>query len=191
MEKKEVVSIADDFEVISPELVNLVLDSLESVGLAKLCIFVCNRYNLPERLGRYIVTIGSQYSLISNEYLAVNRGTLIPNPRRKQLLEKGILSYFALHNVLEIVNPEFFKLKSDFENFLGKECVSGLILLGLYKKAAFMLSVDKCLDLLYNFSDINMYTSVFLKNKMNKNNVQISDRFPPIFYCQKAPTTPE
>lgn len=167
------------------------LDALESAGFAKLCIFVCNRYSLPERLGRYIVSIGSQYSLLSSEHVVANRGTLAPNVLRKQLLERGVLSSLALHSVLEIVNPEFFRVKSDYENFLGKECVAGLILLGMYKKAAFMLGVEKCLELLNCFSDVAMYASVYLTKKANRENVEVSEKFPPVFYCQKEPANKE
>jgi len=104
------------------------------------------------------VSIANDYSLLSNESLAVNKNTLLPNPQRVRLLEKAVVSSLALHSVLEIVNPEFFKLKSDLENFLGGDCVTGLVLLGMYKKAAFMLGLRNSLELLYCFSEANMYT---------------------------------
>lgn len=137
------------------------LDSLESAGFSKLCIFVCNRYGLPERLGRYLVSIANDYSLLSHENLAVNKNTLLPCPQRVRLLERAVVSSLALHTVLELVNPSFFELKSDLENFLGGDCVTGLVLLGMYKKAAFMLGIRNSLSLLYCFSEANMYTEIF------------------------------
>ena len=43
IEDKEIA----DFEDIDTETINLILDTLESFKLYKLCLFVCNRYNLP------------------------------------------------------------------------------------------------------------------------------------------------
>ena len=43
IEDKEIA----DFEDIDTETINLILDTLESFKLYKLCLFVCNRYHLP------------------------------------------------------------------------------------------------------------------------------------------------
>jgi hypothetical protein len=43
IEDKEIT----DFEDIDTETINLILDTLESFKLYKLCLFVCNRYHLP------------------------------------------------------------------------------------------------------------------------------------------------
>jgi hypothetical protein len=42
--------------------VRILLDGLESFELYKLCIIVCNRYKLRERIGRYLVSIAHKYS---------------------------------------------------------------------------------------------------------------------------------
>lgn len=46
-----------DLDEIDMEFVNHILDILEAFKVYKLCIFVCNRYRLPNRLGRFIVSI--------------------------------------------------------------------------------------------------------------------------------------
>ena len=72
------------------------------------------------------------------------------------------------------MNPEFFKMKTDLENYLGTECVTGLIMLGMYKKAAFMVQIEKCLELLWCFSDVNMYTEIFLTKYTKKQNYELN-----------------
>lgn len=41
------LDIITDFEDIDSETINVILDTLESFKLYKLCLFVCNRYHLP------------------------------------------------------------------------------------------------------------------------------------------------
>lgn len=51
-----------DLDNISEEIVYLILDTLENYELFRLCFIICNRYNLKERIWRYIVSIGNKYS---------------------------------------------------------------------------------------------------------------------------------
>jgi hypothetical protein len=43
------------------------LDVLETYNQYKLCIFVCNRYSLNHRVGRYLLFIAHRYSFIAND----------------------------------------------------------------------------------------------------------------------------
>jgi hypothetical protein len=52
---------------------------------------------------------------------------------------------FALHKVFENINPEFLTMKENDQEltdklFLGFECLSGLILLGFWKKCLFIIN---------------------------------------------------
>lgn len=51
-----------DLDSIDQEFLNILLDCLESFELYKLCLIVCNRYALTERVGRYLVSIANKYS---------------------------------------------------------------------------------------------------------------------------------
>jgi hypothetical protein len=53
-----------DLDEIDSEFIGLILDTLEYFQLYKLCLVVCNRYHLSERLGRYVTAIGNKYSTI-------------------------------------------------------------------------------------------------------------------------------
>lgn len=154
-----------------------------------MCIFVCNRYNMPDRLGRYLVSIAHQYSIVSGSSMKATFNLLSAGELRKSLLEKAVIACVAIHNAFEIINPEFFSLNSSFENALGKYCVKGLLYLGMYKKAVFMMSAANCLNVLRLMFDYNMYAEVFLSKVRGLKKFEISEKYPPTFYCQELPTT--
>lgn len=51
-----------DLDDVDSNFVNLILDVLEYYELFRLCLMLCNRYHLSERLGRYLVSVCSKYS---------------------------------------------------------------------------------------------------------------------------------
>ncbi len=56
-----------DLDLIDINFVYLILDALEIYKIYKLCIFVCNKYKLTQRIGRYLLSIAHIYSTISNK----------------------------------------------------------------------------------------------------------------------------
>jgi hypothetical protein len=122
-----------EFEDVDPKFINIILDTLESFKLFKLCLFVCNRYHLPVKAGRYLISLGMKYSTncISNNI--VNPILLAPSAYRKTELERGILASIAIHSIYENVNSEFLKIKvtendEDNKNTLGNYFIEGLVL---------------------------------------------------------------
>ena len=73
----------DDFLEIDPKFLDIILDTLESFKLFKLCLFVCNRYHFPSKAGRYLISLGMKYSTncISNN--SMNPNLLAPSAYRK------------------------------------------------------------------------------------------------------------
>jgi hypothetical protein len=55
-----------DLDDVDSAFVNLILDVLEYYELFRLCLMVCNRYHMSERLGRYIISVCSKYSNLHN-----------------------------------------------------------------------------------------------------------------------------
>lgn len=53
-----------DLDNISKELLYLILDTLEHYELFRLCFIICNRYDLKEKVGRFLASIGNKYSNI-------------------------------------------------------------------------------------------------------------------------------
>mmetsp|Transcript_32024 Transcript_32024/g.31727 ORF Transcript_32024/g.31727 Transcript_32024/m.31727 type:complete len:832 (-) Transcript_32024:2782-5277(-) len=100
-----------DLDEISAELLGLLLDTLEEFGLYKMCLVVCNRYNLSERLGRYIISIGFKFTNISSIYpLEIKKsGFDVAQAHR------AVIAYTGVHNVFEMINPEYLNLKQNLD----------------------------------------------------------------------------
>lgn len=55
-----------DLDDISQEVLYLILDTLEHYELFRLCLIICNRYSLKDKIARYLVSIGNKYSNLKN-----------------------------------------------------------------------------------------------------------------------------
>lgn len=75
-----------EFEDIDSSLINIILDTLESFKLYKLCLFVCNRYHLPHKAGRYLVSMGLKYSTNAQINNTLNSAYISPSVNRKSEL---------------------------------------------------------------------------------------------------------
>jgi hypothetical protein len=162
-----------EFEDIDPQFINIILDTLESFKLFKLCLFVCNRYHMPTKAGRYLISLGLKYSTNCQSNNVVNPILLAPSNFRKTEIEKGILASIALHAIYENVNAEFLKVKvtekeEENKNSLGTYFIQGLILEGLYKKAVFMVNFQESLKILTNYNDFEAYKTIYYQKLLKK-----------------------
>lgn len=123
----------------------LLLDTLEYFKVYKLCIFICNRYNLPDQLGRYILSIAVSFSPFAHENLTLQASLVSANFHRRAMYNKGCLGSVAIHSVFENINPAYFVSKELMDTYL----LNGLVLLGYFRKVI-PFSAFK-FDILYNF----------------------------------------
>ena len=168
-EYDEIVDLIVDLDSIDLEFLHLMLDSLETFKIYKLCIFICNRYKLSNRIGRYLVSIANKYSSFAQESLQI---PMLPTHflnsfYRKTMMEKAFFGNIALHNVLENINPNYLKLKrmneiSDNSNSLGMDAFQGLIQLGFWKKCVFLTDYSTALSITSSFGDFATYKLIFL-----------------------------
>lgn len=147
----ELVSLID-LDEISPEILGLLLDILEEFGMYKLSLIVCNRYNLVERIGRFIVSLAFRYSNLSSLTYASYKLNV------KEQVQRAAIAFTALHNVFEMMNPDY--LSHDKNCQLGSEVFQGLILLGYWKKVVFLLDNENALAVSWSFSDLNTYARI-------------------------------
>jgi hypothetical protein len=54
-----------DLDMIDLGFLYLILEILEKYKAYKLCIFVCNRYKIIDKIGIYLVTLAGRFSLLS------------------------------------------------------------------------------------------------------------------------------
>ena len=111
------------FQDINPEFIKIILDTLESFKLYKLCLFVCNRYHMPHKAGRYLVSMALKYATNAQVNNSLNPSLLAPSIHRKAELQKGILASIALHAIFENISSDFLKIrvteKQENKNSLG------------------------------------------------------------------------
>ena len=168
-EYDDMVDFIIDLDLINLDFLHLMLDSLETFKIHKLCIFICNRYKLSNRIGRYLVSIANKYSPFAQDSVMI---PMIPTHfinalNKKALMEKAFFANIALHNVLENINPNYLKLKkineeSNSSNSLGMEAFQGLIHLGFWKKCVFLTDYITALAITSTFWDFETYKMIFL-----------------------------
>ena len=168
LEQESMIDLMVDLDEINTDFIYLILDLLEHYKLYKLCIFVCNRYGLSQKLGRYLVNIASKYSNFPSESISVNKIRLLNQVQRQMQHEKSFIASLAFHNVLENINPDFLRLKKkgepvDFSNSLGNECFSELINLGFWKKSIFLMDYENSLAVSATFASFKSYKLICLK----------------------------
>jgi tetratricopeptide (TPR) repeat protein len=149
-----------DMDQIDVSLVCLILDVLEYFELYKLCLVVCNRYHLADRLGRYVTALAHKYSNI-----AVLKVATIDRPGvQTRQASVAVLGYTALHNMFEMINPEYLKLKLTTDHqTLGLECLQALLMMGFWKKTVYIMDVQNSLAVLWTFADFRNYKIVSLQ----------------------------
>lgn len=146
-----VFSIVDLDEIDLP-LIGVTLDTLEFFELYKLCLVVCNRYQMAERLGRYVLSLAHKYSFMADMTKPLN-----------QQKERAVVAYTALHNVFEMINPAILAPKPPTEvQSLGLNCFQGLLLMGYWKKCVYLLDRPNALAVASTWADFRNYKNVFL-----------------------------
>ena len=141
-----------DLDDIDLPLIGVTLDTLEFFELYKLCLVVCNRYQMAERLGRYVLSLAHKYSAMSEMTKSIT-----------QQKERAVVAYTALHNVFEMINPAILAPKSPTEKqSLGLSCFQGLLLLGYWKKCVYLLDRVNALAVASTWADFRNYKNVYL-----------------------------
>ena len=92
-----------ELDELSTELVGLILDVLENYELYRLCLVLCGRYQLFDRLGRYISAVGQKYSNLNS-----NRVLAFGGEWRKQTIDSlksySLIAHEAMHNVISLAS---------------------------------------------------------------------------------------
>ena len=137
-----VESSIDDFELeldnIDDDLVKIILDVLEHFDMFRLCLIVCNRYNMKEHISRYLTSICFKYSNL--KLLDISKILRINEPIfRSNQKEVNILANEAIHSMLKLIDPRMMMqqktetLEKDTK-LMGAECWRYLFYLGFLEE---------------------------------------------------------
>jgi len=170
-----------DLDNIDIKFLYLILDTLEHYNIFRLAIFVCNRYKLSKKAGRYMVSLAHRFSPCSAGNNNFDIKMLNNTPEKQRRVEQSMIANIAVHNLFEVINPEFLRLKRPDEsvgdhNSLGVEVFRSLLLLGYWKKILFIMDYNRSLQLASYFSDFQSYKTIFLSyNSQYKNKASCLD----------------
>jgi hypothetical protein len=149
--------------MIDGDFLNILLDCLESFELYKLCLIVCNRYSLIDRVGRYLVSIANKYSNLSQ--ISTHFPTMF-HPQHKEVQQQvSFIAHQALHSALELIEPKYLRIKEgelDQTNGLGQYCFTGLLNHGYWKKLLYLMDLKSALTVSSMFCDFRNFRQIYL-----------------------------
>ena len=93
---------------LDDELVSVLLDMLENFDMFRLCLVICNKYNLKNQISRYLTSTCYKYSNL--KYLDMNK-ILKMNDSNFRMNQKqvNVLANEAIHNLLKLIDPVLIK----------------------------------------------------------------------------------
>ncbi|CAD8118879.1 unnamed protein product [Paramecium sonneborni] len=158
-----------DFEKFDLEFVYFTLDILEHFKSFKLCIYVCNQFKLSSHLGRYLVSLASQYTPITKNNFKLENWIIGNNLKRKRLLDQAIVAQLAFINILESINPIYLSFKNEEQlhssNSFGIDCYKQLIGLGYWKTIIYQLNYQNAINLCQSFNNYQDLINLIQKIK--------------------------
>jgi len=170
-EQTEELSI-DAFELeldnIDVDFVKTLLDVLENFDMFRLCMIVCNRYNVTDQLSRYLTSACYKYSnlklLTTKQILEINN----PMFRQKQK-QVSVLANEAIHNMFALVSPDMIKQvkTEDMQDIHDKSKAEHwrfLFYLGFWRKLVYIMDSLSSLKLCYSIGDLMNFKVVYMIN---------------------------
>ncbi|CAD8197854.1 unnamed protein product [Paramecium pentaurelia] len=176
-ELDHMINFLYDLENFDIEAVYFVLDVLEHFKSYKLCIYVCNQFKLSSHLGRYLVSLASQYTPIAKNNFKLENWIIGNNLKRKRLLDQSMLAQIAFTNILESINPIYLKFKYEEQlhsfNSFGIECYKQLIGLGYWRTIIYQLDYENAVKLCQSFNNYQDLVILIEKVKDQRENKQL------------------
>jgi hypothetical protein len=91
-----------ELDNLSREVVELVLDTLERYEMYRLCIMLATRFNLTQRIGRFVSQICAKYSNLNTFRLTTHEKFPQQKDQDAQL-KYSLVAHEAVQNVLALV----------------------------------------------------------------------------------------
>jgi hypothetical protein len=186
MQKSQSDLNLDEFELeidnLDEELLKIVLDVLESYDMFRLCMVVCNRYNVKENLSRYLTSVCYKYSNL--KLLTYDTIIKVNDPLfRKKQKDVSVLANEAIHNMFSLVNPHMLEqaktedldIDDKTKSITGIECWRYLFYLGFWKKLVFIMDSHSSLQLCYSIGDLENFKIIYMvhyRQDLNDNEVK-------------------
>ena len=148
-----------ELDDLPTESLGLILDTLEHYELYRLCLVLCGRYKLNDRVGRYVSAVSQKYSNLN-----AKRTNLHKNGATAAQSSFSLVAHEAMHNVISLASTCIDESKRGLA--FRQSCFETLLLHGFWKKLIYMLDVDGSLQLCMAFGDDQSYRLNYLVEKL-------------------------
>lgn len=146
-----------ELDEITPEALQLVVDTLEHYEMYRLCIMMYSRFKVADKIGKFV-------SAICDKYSNLNQFRLICSEKFQRQVEieaqqkYSIIAHEAVQNVLNLVGSQF-----DAKNqWWIEKSFDGFFVQGYWKKLVFMMQSDSSIELSWAMSDTQSLKLQFL-----------------------------
>lgn len=157
-----------ELDNVDDELVRIILDVLEHFDMFRLCLIICNRYNMKEYTSRYLTSICFKYSnlklLDTNKVLKINDENF-----RLNQLQVNVLANEAIHGMLKLIDCNMM-IQQKTEDMtqdskaLSADCWRYLFYLGFWKKLIYVMDTHASFELCYTIKAFEDFKTVYLIN---------------------------
>ncbi|CAI2383785.1 unnamed protein product [Moneuplotes crassus] len=157
-----------ELDNLNEELVSTTLDMLEHFDLFRLCLVLCNKYNLKNHISRYLTSTCYKYSNLKllgmSKILSINSKAF-----RNSQKQVSVLANEAIHNILKIIDPSTILQQCTEDltkesTLLGGESWRYIYYLGFWKKLIYLMDTHNALKLGYSARAFQDFKTVYLIN---------------------------
>ncbi|CAD8133948.1 unnamed protein product [Paramecium pentaurelia] len=172
-----------DLNSIDQSLIFYVLDVLNQFKNYKLCILICNRYNLYNHLIKYLSKIFISLSPLLQQSFGFNSFNKYNLEFSELLIKKGKVASITFHQIFNMIDSKYLTLKFNQNDliptkYLGTDFYTLLILLGYWNKIIYQLDYQHSLSVCSLFMNFKSWKCIFwinviysLNNSLQSNNI--------------------
>ncbi|KAL4500493.1 hypothetical protein ABPG72_003444 [Tetrahymena utriculariae] len=154
-------------------LILQVIKSLQKYNQSKLCLKICNRFQVYDQITSILIQLAYSYSPFSKCSAIVQPSHL--NQQAQLFMRKqkdlSIISNTALHSIFESLNPELIQKSDETKkgnNIFNTEFIQPLLLFGYWKRILFLLDKKPALSVAQVFGDFSSYKLLYLDENQSQ-----------------------
>ncbi|KAL4454343.1 hypothetical protein ABPG74_012300 [Tetrahymena malaccensis] len=162
-----------DCDKIDRELILLVIKNLQNFNQSKLCLQICNRFQVYDQIISTLTQLAYSYSPLSKCSAVVQPSHL--NQQAQLFMRKqkdlSIISNAAIHSIFESLNPELIQKTDETKNrnnIFNSEFIKSLLLFGYWKRILFLIDKKSALSIAQVFGDFSSYKLLYLDENQSQ-----------------------
>jgi len=148
-----------DTDDIDKEFLYMIIDALQDYELYRLCLIICNRYGLKDKIGQILGAVAFKYSNLkqfrTDIALCSNK---IEQPKLQPFAQ---IARLALSNAIGIIDDLRIASDGSASLDLRSTCFDTLFLTGFWRELLYILDADSALQVAYAFGDSQSFDLLY------------------------------